>query len=69
MRGCPETCAHKIRVRFYQEWRQRLEDEAWENANGKQTEYDEWIRDHPLPLFADYLRQTKNPEPPEEEIA
>lgn len=62
--GCKADCLHRKRVRAYVEERIRQEDEARELANGWETEYREYLAEHPLITFHVWLKQTKNPEPP-----
>jgi hypothetical protein len=69
MTRCKAECLHRKRVRSYQEERIRQEDTARELANGWDTEYREYLADHPLITFHEWLKQTKNPEPPAVEQA
>ncbi|KQY58350.1 hypothetical protein ASD11_01395 [Aeromicrobium sp. Root495] len=70
MTKCKADCLHRRRVRDYQEERIRQEDLARETANGWETEYREYLEEHPLITFHEWLKQTKNtPEPVEQEEA
>lgn len=56
-------------VTTYREERQRREIEAENVSLGYDTEYKEWVADHPLPTFKQWLKQSKRPdEMPEQEF-
>ena len=69
MTKCKLDCLHRARVTAYKDERIRQVDEAWEAALGYQTEFDEYVAQHPLITFHEYLKATKNPEPAAEDVA
>jgi hypothetical protein len=67
MTGCKAACLHRAKVQAYREERIRQEDEARELANGWDTEEQEYLADHPLITYKEYLIFNKNPDPVEAE--
>lgn len=53
------SSAHFRRVWDYREERQRQERVAEERSNGYDTELREWLAEHPLLTFRDYLIHTR----------
>lgn len=53
--GCHALCLHRRLVRGYQDERIRQEDAAREAASGYETEYREYLEDHPLITFKEWL--------------
>lgn len=62
MRGCAVTCGHRQFVEGYRQERERQEIVAENVSLGYDTEYAEYVADHPLPTFKQWLKQSKGPE-------
>lgn len=59
MVGCRAHCGHRSFVNGYRAERERCETMAENNSLGYPTEYAEYVRDNPLPLFKQWLIQSK----------
>jgi hypothetical protein len=63
MRGCVATCGHRQWVEGYREERERQEIVAENVSLGYDTEYAEWVADHPLPTLKEWMKhREKAPE-------
>ncbi|EFQ84739.1 hypothetical protein HMPREF0063_10080 [Aeromicrobium marinum DSM 15272] len=60
--GCKADCLHRRLVQEYKAERIRQEDAAVEASIGYATEYAEYVAEHPLITFKDWLIMTKGPE-------
>ncbi len=57
--GCRLECLHRRLVQEYRDERDRQHEAAVEASIGYATEYQEYIEQHPLPTFKDWLRWTR----------
>lgn len=62
MRGCRASCGHRRIVEEYRDERIRQEDIAAEESYGYETELKEWLENHPLITFKEYLMTTNRSE-------
>lgn len=60
---CPSgpLCGHRAIVDAYRAERQRCEDLAEAQGCGYSAETSEWVQEHPLPTFHNWLIQGKRP--------
>lgn len=54
--GCRATCLHRRLVQEYRDERDRQHEAAMEASIGYETEYQEYVAEHPLVTFKDWLR-------------
>lgn len=59
MKGCSSRCLHFLHVLAYRQERERQEEIAEQASNGYAIEHGEYVKEHPLLTFKDYLQQTK----------
>jgi len=69
MTKCKLDCLHRALVRSYKDERIRQEEAAEAASLGYDTEWAEYVAEHPLITFKDWLIGHKNPEPLAEERA
>lgn len=62
MVGCRFDCGHRALVDAYRSERIRQEDEAEAVSNGWATEYAEYVAEHPLITFKEWLLMNRGPQ-------
>lgn len=64
--GCHAGCLHRQLVLAYRDERDRQHEVAVEASIGYQTEYEEYVAEHPLVTFKEWLKWNRNEDPPDE---